>query len=220
LQCKPKIQIHFLPMMKIHIEHKIFTSEGDKTLHINEEIAEGNFIAVSGNSGIGKTTLFKIIAGLIQPDFGFIRSDDNILLDTENKIFLPPQNRDIAFMFQNYALFPNMTVKQNITYAQKGKNELEIEELLEKFDLKNHENIHPNKLSGGQQQRVALARTLIQKAGIVLLDEPLSAVEDSMKKVMTDEILNVHKLTQSTFFVISHQQSDFGENCNKRLMIR
>lgn len=207
-------------MMKIHIEHKIFTSEGDKTLHINEEIAEGNFIAVSGNSGIGKTTLFKIIAGLIQPDFGFIRSDDNILLDTENKIFLPPQNRDIAFMFQNYALFPNMTVKQNITYAQKGKNELEIEELLEKFDLKNHENIHPNKLSGGQQQRVALARTLIQKAGIVLLDEPLSAVEDSMKKVMTDEILNVHKLTQSTFFVISHQQSDFEENCNKRLMIR
>lgn len=207
-------------MIQIHIEHKIFTSEGNKTLQIKEEIAEGSFVAVSGNSGIGKTTLFRIIAGLIQPDFGFIKKNDNILLDTENKIFLTPQKRDVAFMFQNYALFPNMTVKQNIGFAQKEKNESAIEELLEKFDLKSHENIHPNKLSGGQQQRVALARTLVQKAGIVLLDEPLSAVEDSMKKTMTDEILKVHKTTRSTFFVISHQQGDFGEVSSQRLQIK
>lgn len=162
-------------MIEIQIRHQIFTSSGNKFLEVNERISEGSFVHVSGDSGIGKTTFFKILSGLVVPDFGFIKLNDKILLDTANKIFLPPQKRNISLMFQNYALFPNMTVRQNIVFAQTEKDENIVDELLENFALKTFENTSPSKLSGGQQQRVALARTLAQNAEIVLLDEPISA---------------------------------------------
>ena len=112
-------------------------------------------------------------------------------------------------MFQNYALFPNMTVKQNIAFAQTEKDENIVDELLEKFALKTFENTSPSKLSGGQQQRVALARTLAQNAEIVLLDEPFSAVDIAMRKVMLNELLEFNKNNNSTFFVISHSEEEF-----------
>lgn len=197
--------------MEINIEHNIFTSVGHKVLKINQQIKEGSFVRVFGDSGIGKTTFFRIIAGLITPDSGYIRTEDRVLLDISNGIFLPPQERNVAIMFQNYALFPNMTIKQNIMFAQKGKDALIVEELLERFDLKMLEHTLPSRLSGGQQQRVSLARTLVQQAHIVLLDEPLSAVDVTMKKVMVDEISKSHRTQNATFFVISHNESDFHD---------
>lgn len=196
-------------MIEIQIRHQIFTSSGNKFLEVDERISEGSFVHVSGDSGIGKTTFFKILSGLIDPDFGFIKLNDKILLDTANKIFLPPQKRNISLMFQNYALFPNMTVKQNIAFAQTEKDENIVDELLEKFALKTFENTSPSKLSGGQQQRVALARTLAQNAEIVLLDEPFSAVDIAMRKVMLNELLEFNKNNNSTFFVISHSEEEF-----------
>lgn len=196
-------------MIEIQIRHQIFTSSGNKFLEVNERISEGSFVHVSGDSGIGKTTFFKILSGLVVPDFGFIKLNDKILLDTANKIFLPPQKRNISLMFQNYALFPNMTVKQNIAFAQTEKDENIVDELLEKFALKTFENTSPSKLSGGQQQRVALARTLAQNAEIVLLDEPISAVDIAMRKVMLNELLEFNKNNNSTFFVISHSEEEF-----------
>ncbi|WP_313270222.1 ATP-binding cassette domain-containing protein [Epilithonimonas vandammei] len=196
-------------MIEIQIRHQIFTSSGNKFLELDERISEGSFVHVSGDSGIGKTTFFKILSGLVVPDFGFIKLNDKILLDTANKIFLPPQKRNISLMFQNYALFPNMTVKQNIAFAQKDKNPEIIDYYLEKFNLKILENVFPSKLSGGQQQRVALARTLAQNAEIVLLDEPFSAVDIAMRKVMLNELLKFNKNNNSTFFVISHSEEEF-----------
>lgn len=193
-------------MIELSIKHQIYTSFGNKFLEVNEMIEKGSLVHVSGESGIGKTTFFKILAGLVKPDFGFIKVDDKILLDTSNKVFLSPQKRNVSFMFQNYALFPNMTVKQNIAFAQQDKNENAIDELLENFALKSFENTLPSKLSGGQQQRVALARTLVQNASIVLLDEPFSAVDLSIKKEMINEIIKVKKYTNSTFFIISHNE--------------
>ena len=196
-------------MIEIQIRHQIFTSSGNKFLEVDERISEGSFVHVSGDSGIGKTTFFKVLSGLVVPDFGFIKLNDKILLDTANKIFLPPQKRNISLMFQNYALFPNMTVKQNIAFAQTEKDENIVDELLENFALKTFENTSPSKLSGGQQQRVALARTLAQNAEIVLLDEPFSAVDIAMRKVMLNELLKFNKNNNSTFFVISHSEEEF-----------
>ena len=196
-------------MIEIQIRHQIFTSSGNKFLEVDERISEGSFVHVSGDSGIGKTTFFKVLSGLVVPDFGFIKLNDKILLDTANKIFLPPQKRNISLMFQNYALFPNMTVKQNIAFAQTEKDENIVDELLEKFALKTFENRSPSKLSGGQQQRVALARTLAQNAEIVLLDEPFSAVDIAMRKVMLNELLEFNNNNNSTFFVISHSEEEF-----------
>lgn len=196
-------------MIELNIKHQIFTSSGSKFLEVSEMIEKGSFIHISGDSGIGKTTFFKILAGIITPDFGFIKVNNSILLDTENRIFLPAQKRNISIMFQNYALFPNMTVKQNIAFAQKDKNPEIIDYYLEKFNLKILENVFPSKLSGGQQQRVALARTLVQNAEIILLDEPLSAVDASLRQSMMEEILKINQNQGLTIFMISHNEREF-----------
>ena len=196
-------------MIELNIKHQIFTSSGSKFLEVSEMIEKGSFIHISGDSGIGKTTFFKILAGIITPDFGFIKVNNSILLDTENLIFLPAQKRNISIMFQNYALFPNMTVKQNIAFAQKDKNPEIIDYYLEKFNLKILENVFPSKLSGGQQQRVALARTLVQNAEIILLDEPLSAVDASLRQSMMEEILKINQNQGLTIFMISHNEREF-----------
>lgn len=206
-------------MIEINIKHQIYTSSGKKNLEINEQIEEGSLVHVSGDSGIGKTTFFKILSGLISPDYGWIKWSDNILLDTSRRIFLPPQKRNISILFQNYALFPNMTVKRNIAFAQKEKNEEIVDYFLEVFNLKKMEEILPSKLSGGQQQRVALARTLVQKSDIVLLDEPLSAIDSEMRKKILIEIVKFQEATKATFFVISHYDEDFKFISNKKLVI-
>lgn len=194
--------------MKIDIKHRIFTSDGYKTLTIKEEINEKYIVEIVGQSGIGKTTFFRILSGLLVPDYGVISIGNKVILDTKNKINIPPQRREIALMFQDYALFPNMSVEENIQFAQKKKNILRIEELLKVFDLELFKDKKIQKLSGGQQQRVALARTLAQEAGIILLDEPFSAVDKEMRKKMQTEILKYQQEKEAIVFFISHQQDE------------
>jgi ABC superfamily ATP binding cassette transporter ABC protein len=194
--------------MKIDIKHRIFTSDGYKTLTIKEEINEKYIVEIVGQSGIGKTTFFRILSGLLVPDYGVISIGNKVILDTKNKINIPPQRREIALMFQDYALFPNMSVEENIQFAQKKKNILRIEELLKVFDLELFKDKKIQKLSGGQQQRVALARTLAQEARIILLDEPFSAVDKEMRKKMQTEILKYQQEKEAIVFFISHQQDE------------
>ena len=194
--------------MKIDIKHRIFTSDGYKTLSIKEEINEEYIVEVVGQSGIGKTTFFRILSGLLVPDYGVISIGNKVILDTKNKINIPPQRREIALMFQDYALFPNMSVEENIQFAQKKKNILRIKELLNVFDLELFKDKKIQKLSGGQQQRVAPARTLAQEAGIILLDEPFSAVDKEMRKKMQTEILKYQQEKEAIVFFISHQQDE------------
>jgi len=203
--------------MEIRIKHKIFGSGGYRWLTIKEEIEEGAIVRVSGNSGIGKTTFFHVLAGLLKPEWGYIKTNDTIFLDTENNIFLPPQKRDIALMFQQYALFPNMTLKENILYAQKVKNRAEVDRLLDTFELRKLQNRFPSELSGGQQQRTALARALAQNARILLLDEPFSAVDENMHKIMMGEISRFQQNNPLTVLVASHNSQELNKIASVRI---
>lgn len=195
-------------MINLAIKHRILTSEGHRNLTIEKKIYEGSFVLVKGESGIGKTTFFKIFTGLLKPDEGFIEVNGRVFLDIKNGIFVSPQKRDISMMFQSYVLFPNMTVRQNITFAQKKTNPEMVDYFLNQFNLKTLQNRLPSSLSGGQKQRVALARTLVQNAEVVLLDEPLSSVDEEMKKIMLNEIIKFHRKEKSTFFMISHNERE------------
>ena len=206
-------------MITIDISHTIYTSEGAKDLLVNKTVNESPLVQLSGLSGIGKTTLFRILAGLIKPDRGFFRVGDKILLNTEKNIYLPPQQRNIALMFQEYALFPNMTVWENIAFAQKQKDPAYISQLLENFKMEQLKNRKVTQLSGGQQQRVALARTLAQKASITLLDEPFSSVDATMRAIMKQEVLSFLTTTKSTIFIISHQTEDFEKEADDKIII-
>ena len=206
-------------MITIDISHTIYTSEGAKDLLVNKTVREGALVQLSGLSGIGKTTLFRILVGLIKPDRGFFRVGDKILLNTEKNINLPPQQRNIALMFQEYTLFPNMTVWENIAFAQKQKDPAYISQLLKNFKMEQLKNRKVTQLSGGQQQRVALVRTLAQKASITLLDEPFSSVDATMRAIMKQEVLSFLTTTKSTIFIISHQTEDFEKEADDKIII-
>ncbi|WP_419867981.1 ATP-binding cassette domain-containing protein [Chryseobacterium sp. CT-SW4] len=205
--------------MEIQIRHQIFSSAGNSVLQVQGYFRKGSMVNISGKSGAGKTTFLKIVAGLVKPDEAKILFEDRVFVDTVNKVFLPPQKRNTAMMFQQYVLFPHMNVKQNILYAQKEKNEEMVDELLENFGLEKFSGILPQKLSGGQQQRVALARALAQEADILLLDEPLSAVDEEMAEKMKNMILSFQKKNNSTVFVVTHNETDFKEYSDYQLIV-
>jgi molybdate transport system ATP-binding protein len=192
------------------------TSEGNLPLDVNLKISEGEFISIEGHSGAGKTSLLRLIAGLLKPDKGFIKVDGKEWVDTEKGIFLPPQKRSIGFVFQDYSLFPNMTVLKNIEFALNGnKNKVQIEEIIEMMELKNLKDRHPDSLSGGQKQRVALARAIVRHPKILLLDEPFSALDSEMKMKLQDYVLEIHKRFNLTTILVSHDVSEIFKMSNR-----
>ena len=199
-------------MIYIDIEYRILTSEGSRILSVQTELPENQLICISGPSGIGKTTLLRMIAGLTKPDRGIIQVGDRIFYDSLNNINLSTQKRNIGFMFQDYALFPNMTVEENISFAQnKVKDKAWVDTLIKSYGLDALRNQKPDKLSGGQKQRTALARTLAKKADLLLLDEPLSSVDSTMRIKLQNEILKTHAVFGSTTLVVSHDQDEVNK---------
>lgn len=199
-------------MIYIDIEYRILTSEGSRILSVQTELPGNQLICISGPSGIGKTTLLRMIAGLTKPDRGIIQVGDRIFYDSLNNINLSPQKRNIGFMFQDYALFPNMTVEENISFAQnKVKDKAWVDTLIKSYGLDALRNQKPDKLSGGQKQRTALARTLAKKADLLLLDEPLSSVDSTMRIKLQNEILKTHAVFGSTTLVVSHDQDEVNK---------
>jgi molybdate transport system ATP-binding protein len=192
-------------MIKINIRKKLNMATGAGVLHIDTELTNQSFTALYGPSGAGKTTLLRIIAGLLQPEYGVIEVNGQTWLNTEKKINLPAQKRKIGFVFQDYALFPNMTVQQNLFYAlpQKG-NTSRVERLIATMGLQNLANQKPELLSGGQKQRVALARAIVREPQILLLDEPLSALDDTTRNHLQNELRKVHQQYQLTTLLVSH----------------
>ncbi|MDN3671072.1 ATP-binding cassette domain-containing protein [Echinicola jeungdonensis] len=192
-------------MITLSLQKQLKTAAGDVHLSLEGTIQKQEFITLYGKSGVGKTTTLKMIAGLLFPDDGKILVHEKLWVNVNQKINLPPQKRKVGFVFQDYALFPNMTVEENLSFAQSGRKEKRvIDDLIEITDLGNLKNRKPNSLSGGQQQRVALARALVQKPEILLLDEPLSALDHEMRMVLQDYILKVHREFQLTTFLVSH----------------
>ncbi|HHB52197.1 MAG TPA: ATP-binding cassette domain-containing protein [Saprospiraceae bacterium] len=192
-------------MISIAVNRVIKSKNDTFKLSCNFNIESGSFVSVFGPSGAGKTSLIRIIAGLDKIDDGFINIDNTIWVNTQEKINLKPQQRQVGMVFQNSALFPNMSTQQNLEYAlNKGQSYQIINELIEILELKDIINKKPSQLSGGQQQKVALARALVQKPKILLLDEPLSALDDDMRFKLQDYILRIHKKYNLTTFLIRH----------------
>jgi len=192
----------------IDVEKRMLTANGPMNLAVQVTIPSGELVALFGESGAGKTTLLRILAGLIAPDKGLIKFGNTVWFDSENQINFAPQNRNISLMFQDYALFPNMTVEQNIQFAQPQRKQSEVDELLELFGLSEFRKRKPTGLSGGQKQRVALARALARKPQLLLLDEPLSALDAEMRIALQDEIAQAHQLLGVTTIMVSHDLNE------------
>lgn len=201
-------------MIKININKQLHGSQGIMDLNVNLEIKKGDFVALSGVSGSGKTTLLRIIAGLEKAQ-GTLQINEEYWL--QGKFCLPPQKRKIGFVFQDYALFPNMSVEENLLYVQKDKklcaSLLEITGLLE---LKNR---MPNSLSGGQKQRVSLCRAMMNQPQLLLLDEPLSALDPNMRTKLQNEILTLHKEFDTTTIMVSHDPSEMYRLSNRVIVL-
>ncbi|WP_309499277.1 sulfate/molybdate ABC transporter ATP-binding protein [Sulfurovum sp.] len=207
-------------MIHINITKLLHTSDGTIDLRINKEIQNGDFLTLFGKSGSGKTTLLRIIAGLETPQSGTIIVDGQIWFDSDKKINLPPQKRNVGFVFQDYALFPNMTVRQNLEFALHNKKEnKKVDEILQIMEIENLSSVKPEHLSGGQKQRVAVARTLMTNPKILLLDEPLSALDAAMRMKLQDELHSIHKRFGLTSILVSHDMSEVFRLSNRVLKL-
>lgn len=176
--------------------------------NIHLEINDGEFFSLLGPSGSGKTTCLKVIGGFEQPDSG------NVSLFNENVTDIPPFKRNVNTVFQDYALFPHMNVEENVCYSLKIKKipkieqEFQVQEILSTVKLTGYEKRKPSELSGGQRQRVALARSLINKPKILLLDEPLGALDLKLREQMQIELKNLQRQFQITFIYVTHDQQE------------
>ena len=194
--------------LSMNLKKKMHTTEGERFLNFKEEIHDGEFILFVGHSGRGKRTLLRMLAGLVRPDHGSIMFGDEVWYNHETKYNIPSQKRNIAYMFQDFALFPNMTVEQNIAFAQKHKDLEAVASLINIFGLGNLEKIYPSKLSGGQKQRVALARALASKPSVLLLDEPLSSIDWQMRESLQNEILKAHSYLGGISIMVTHDREE------------
>ena len=188
---------------------------GDKFVaveNLNMVIEDRSFITLLGPSGCGKTTTLRMIAGLETPTSGQIIIDGETVFDAEKGINVPPDKRDVGFLFQNYALWPHMTVYKNIAFGlenlkwPKDKIAERVKELLVMLKIEQFAERYPSELSGGQQQRVAIARTLAPKPRVLFMDEPLSNLDAKLRGEMRTELKRLHVDTNSTFIYVTHDQ--------------
>jgi len=190
-------------VLSVQIFKKLHGASGQMDLDVKLEIQQGEFIALAGKSGSGKTTLLRILAGLEEAQ-GKIDIDNEVWLEDEKA--LAPQKRKIGFVFQDYALFSNMTVEQNLLYVNKDK--ALAEHLLKLTELSELKKRLPNTLSGGQKQRVSLCRAMMNRPKLLLMDEPLSALDPKMRTKLQNEILQLHKEFGTTTIMVSHDPSE------------
>ena len=202
-------------MISLNIKKELHGSNGVMNLDINLSLQNGEFVALSGDSGSGKTTLLRVLAGL-EEAFGEIIVDGEIWLNENIK--KPIQKRDIGFVFQDYALFPNLSVLDNLLYVKKDKDL--AKKLLRLTDLYELKNRYPDSLSGGQKQRVSLCRALIKRPKILLMDEPLSALDTHMRVKLQDEILALHKEFGTTTIMVSHDPSEMYKLASRVLVLK
>lgn len=202
--------------MSLHIQQVTKSFSKTQALkEINLDIKDSEFIAILGPSGCGKTTLLRIIGGFIEPTSGIVRLNDQIYSGQGHMV--PVEQRDLGMVFQSFALWPHMTVRQHVEFPLKSPRHKSmspeqkadaVEQAILCTGLKPYENRLPGELSGGQRQRVALARAIVGKPSILLMDEPLSALDAELKIEMRREIQNIHRLTGATILYVTHDQSE------------
>lgn len=200
-------------MIQIDIHRKLHGSKGDMDLDVRLEIQKGAFISLMGESGSGKTTLLRVLAGLE-------KAEGNITVEgvswLEKQKMLPPQQRKIGFVFQDYALFENMSVEENLLYVNDDK--VLAKKLLEMTELNRLASRNVKGLSGGQKQRVSLCRAMMNRPKLLLMDEPLSALNPVMRTKLQEEILKLHKTFGTTTLMVSHD-TDVSYHLSDRIVV-
>ncbi len=202
-------------MIEINIKKELHGSIGIMNLDVDLKIKTKDFVALTGLSGSGKTTLLRSLAGLEKAE-GIVKVDNEIWQD--EKTFLPVQKRKIGFVFQDYALFPNMTILENLLFVNKNKKL--SQKLLEMTDLSELKDRLPNSLSGGQKQRVSLCRAMMNKPKLLLMDEPLSALDPAMRLKLQNEILQLHEEFETTTIMVSHDPSEIYKLSNRVIVLK
>ncbi len=202
-------------MLRFYLKTRM--SAGDKSFDLEVEyaLAAGSFLGVRGPSGSGKTTLLRCLAGLHRPDEGMIEQDGIAWFDSRTGIFMPPQKRSVGLVFQDFALFPHMTVLGNILYAAPDKDR--ARQLMELTRLTREAHQFPRELSGGQKQRAALARALARRPGLLLLDEPLAALDEELRDALASELSRIQRETGVTAILVSHSRSEIKRLCTEVL---
>lgn len=196
-------------MIEVKLHKKLWSATGDMKLDVAFTLEKGAFATIYGPSGAGKTSILRMLAGLMTPEAGSIEVAGQTWFDSTAKTNLSPQKRKLGFLFQDYALFPNMSIRQNLEFAlSKGQPPAIVDELLGIMELNAMADRKPELLSGGQKQRVALARALVPQPEILLLDEPLSALDSDMRSKLQGFISEAHQRFNLTTLLVSH---DVGE---------
>lgn len=209
-------------MLSVNLK-KHFRNKDGKHFSLDASFSASDGITVlMGASGAGKTTILRLIAGISMPDEGFIKLNSETFFDSSKKINLPIQARNVGFVFQDYALFPHLTARQNIAYGIKDKNSKNdsAREMLALFHIEHISERTPNEMSGGEQQRVALARALASNPKIVLLDEPLSAVDFETRTKLLGEIEEAQRRTKIPFIYVTHNEKEAEILEQNRIIIK
>jgi len=201
------------------LEVRIEKSFADFHLKINLN-AGNETIALLGASGAGKTMTLKCLAGVVKPDSGYVALDGRVWFDSEKQVFVPPQERGVGLLFQNYALFPNMTVRQNLLCGlrrdtPRHERDSAVESLMERFCISELHSHLPSQLSGGQQQRVALARCLARKPKLLLLDEPFAALDSHLRWRLEQELTNTLAEFDGTTLYVTHDCDETRRLCKR-----
>lgn len=197
------------------------TFNNQKVVAVNNitfSLFDGEILSIIGESGSGKTTLIRLIAGLETPDSGEILLQNDLV--SSEKVFIAPENRNVGMVFQDYALFPHLTVFENIAYGVSSNKKERVSEVLQIVDLIGFEKRYPHELSGGQQQRVALARALAPDPKLLILDEPFSNLDVILRNQLRTEIANILRKTKKTAIFITHDVKDAVVVSDKMLVLQ
>ena len=205
-------------LLKVNIQKKL--KEFD--LNVDFELKEG-CLGILGPSGCGKSMTLKSIAGIVDPDDGIVSltmDKETVYFDSDKKINLKPQKRNVGYLFQNYALFPNMTVEENVAVGlSKDDDRKIVSDMIKRFHLEGLEKRYPRQLSGGQQQRVALARILAYGPDVILFDEPFSALDTYLKEQLRIELVNMLKDFYGFSILVTHDRDEAFQFCNELLIL-
>ena len=205
-------------MLKVNIQKKLKEFE----LDVDFELEKG-CLGILGPSGCGKSMTLKSIAGIVNPDNGLISlatDKETVYFDSSQKINLKPQKRNVGYLFQNYALFPNMTVEENVAIGlSKNDDKKSVSEIIKRFHLEGLEKRYPRQLSGGQQQRVALARIMAYSPDVILLDEPFSAMDTFLKEQLRLELLNSLNDFDGFSILVTHNRDEAFQFCDELIIL-